>query len=197
MKLVKKIPGEIDSNGQIRGKSIFECPYCGKHVKRNTYGGKKSKSCGCVSNKLSGDSLRTHGLANTPEHRTWNHMKQRCLNKNNDRWEKYGGSGIKVCERWMKFENFLADMGKRPEGTTLDRIDNDGDYTPENCRWASPSQQQNNMSTNINICYDGVTKTITEWSVILGITKSCLDARIRRGWSIKRAFTQKVQQRCD
>src|SRR5215467_8883535 len=86
----------------------------------------------------------THGLSDRPEYKAWSSMRQRCQNPNNPGYKDYGGRGIKVCERWQKFENFYADMGPRPDNHSLERINNDGDYEPSNCRWASNLEQQKN-----------------------------------------------------
>lgn len=133
----------------------------------------------------------------TPTYDSWAHMKGRCLNPNDDRFSSYGGRGITVCERWMLFENFLADMGERPEGLSIDRIDNDGNYEPSNCRWATASQQMNNRRTNHFLEHGGQRKTVTEWSRNLGVSHEVIRTRIRRGWDVDAALTRPVLHKDD
>lgn len=121
---------------------------------------------------------------------TWDNMLQRCRNPRNTWYKNYGGRGIKVCERWSKFENFLADMGERPPGRTIDRKDNDGDYEPDNCRWATKKEQSNNHRRNRYLtCYDGPkgTKTLTEWAAISGRHYTTILHALKRGWTHKEA----------
>lgn len=125
---------------------------------------------------------------------TWDGMKQRCLNPNNSRWKEYGGRGIKVCQHWLdSFENFLKDMGEKPFGLTLDRIDNDGDYTPENCRWATPKEQQRNRADTVLITYNGDTKTLYAWADITGIKSCTLYSRYFRKWTPEKILTYPLQ----
>ena len=121
-------------------------------------------------------------------------MKQRVLNPNNNRYSDYGGAGVKLHEPWKQFENFLADMGERPVGKSLDRYpDPSGDYKPSNCRWATPKEQANNTRSNHVLTVDGVSKTMSQWSDELGMKIDTLSQRIARGWSTERALTQPIQ----
>lgn len=140
-----------------------------------------------------GEHRRTHSFSGTPTYRVWQGMKQRCLNPANPRWSSYGGAGIKIDPRWLVFENFLADMGKRPNGKTLDRFPNPfGDYVKTNCRWATPVEQQNNMRNSRRLTYNGRTATLPEWAKKLGLNVSTLAKRLRRGFTVEEALTKTV-----
>ena len=133
-----------------------------------------------------------HAVRNkyTRTYRSWVNMLTRCNNKNDTGYEWYGGRGIQVCSRWSMYENFLADMGERPERMTIDRIDTNGNYCPENCRWATNKQQHRNKRSNTLLTHGGETKCVAEWAEALGISQRSLSNRIDvYGWSVEKALT--------
>jgi len=148
----------------------------------------ETRSCGCLGSELSAQRMTTHGMFGTRQYQSWQAMRHRCLNPNDPDYSRYAGRGITICARWDTFENFFADMGPRPPGLTLDRIDNDGNYAPRNCRWATRTQQQNNRRTNRYLTYQGVTRTLTQWARGLGLHPNTLDKRLSLGWSVGRAL---------
>lgn len=123
-------------------------------------------------------------------YRTWTHMMARCYNPKETGYEKYGGCGISVCERWHKFDNFMADMGPRPSGMTLDRWpDGKGNYGPDNCRWATIGEQIRNRSITVNITHNGLTMCVKDWADHIGMKYSTLKNRMQRGWEISKCLT--------
>jgi hypothetical protein len=175
------------STGQKR--AVFQCE-CGKkivslvtHVRNS-----KANSCGCVRAKKLGEMSKgnsfskKHGMSNTRTYISWSSMLDRCLNENATSYFNYGKKGVTVCDRWVEsFSNFLEDMGHRPVGCSIDRIENSIGYSKENCRWASMKQQSRNRRTNHFIEIDGVSKTISEWSEISGVSKVTILSRLKRG----------------
>ncbi len=140
-----------------------------------------TKSCGCLRAAETSKRMKKHGMTNTPTHRSWLSMRRRCNEVTHDQYKYYGGAGVKVCERWQdSFDNFLADMGERPLGMTLDRIDPAGNYEPNNCRWATQKEQMNNTTRSVK--FEG--KTLTEWSEELGIKYDTLSYRLRKHGSV-------------
>lgn len=129
------------------------------------------------------------GGSNSPTYMSWSAMRERCLNPKADKYPQYGARGISICERWHSFESFLADMGERPHGKTLDRKDNDGNYELSNCRWATHKEQQNNRRANVFVEHDGERLTVTQWSERLGMVASTIRARLKRGYSADRALS--------
>lgn len=150
-----------------------------------------TQSCGCLASETRAAASLTHGRTDTPEHNTWESMIQRCTNQKNPNYPFYGGRGIAVCERWRKFENFYADMGPRPEGMTLDRVDSNGNYEKSNCRWATHAQQQSNLRNNRNILVGEKLVTIAEASRLTGIPPGTIRKRIKLGWSIRDALSNR------
>lgn len=116
-------------------------------------------------------------------------MKQRCHNPNNHNYKNYGARGISICKRWMDFPSFLSDMGPKPHGLTIDRINNEGNYEPGNCRWATTKQQRDNQRTCYQVSFNGRTDNITNWARSIGIHPDTLKHRLVVGWPIDIALT--------
>lgn len=157
----------------------------------------RSLSCGCLATELRREQAakmraakNTHGYYGSPTHRSWHAMLSRCTYPSVNGYENYGGRGITVCERWKKFENFLADMGERPPGTTIERKDNDQGYLPGNCRWATNKEQRRNCRQNRLITFNGRTMCVADWADLIGVGIGVLQNRLVKGWTIERALTQ-------
>ena len=168
-----------------------ECVVASSHLRTG-----HTKSCGCYAKEvrsITGKSRSIHGMDGTPTYNSWRGIIKRCTDPNNASYQSYGGRGIKVCDRWMKFKNFLEDMGVKPEGKSIDRKDTNGDYCPENCQWSTAKDQARNRNNNRLIEFNGEVKCITQWSDELGIPYAVLNYRLSRGWDVKRALTQSVR----
>ena len=135
-----------------------------------------------------------HNMTESPEYIAWEHIKTRCYNKNVKDYKNYGDRGITVCERWLNsFPNFLEDMGLRPSDKhSIDRIDNNGNYTPENCKWSTKKEQCNNKRNNHILEFAGEKLNITQWSEKTGLSKSVIQNRIKLGWEVEKILTTPV-----
>lgn len=144
-----------------------------------------TQSCGCLHREITSKLLTKHGMRNFPLYKIWKGMTNRCNNPNNSSYPRYGGREIKVCERWLDFQNFYDDVSKLEhfgeEGYTLDRIDNDGDYTPENVRFADNKTQARNKRNNVIVEYEGVEMPLAEAAEKSGISYKVLQQRYNRG----------------
>jgi len=146
-----------------------------------------TRTCGECFN-----ARRRHGGFGTPEYKTWSGMRRRCNCPHDSGFKNYGGRGIKVCERWSKFENFIADMGPRPSPDhSIDRIDNNGNYEPSNCRWATLAVQNSNTRANRLITVGAETLTITQWARRVGLARNTIRNRLARGWAIEKALNSR------
>jgi hypothetical protein len=186
---------ETSRKGRNR-RYICECD-CGRVTVAHMMSlrGGSTRSCGC----LRVSTPRTHGhksgVWQSPVHRVWSGMLRRCRCVTDDAYQNYGGRGIRVCERWLKFENFFADMGYPPTGRSLERIDNDGNYEPSNCRWATRTEQARNTRRNRFITFEGQTKTLAEWSELTNLSGEVIAHRLKIGWGVERALTTPLLRR--
>jgi len=154
-------------------------------------------SCGCAASELTVQrniANAKHRLCNTGAYKSWQSMRTRCLNPNSDQYPDYGARGITICERWNSFEAFHEDMGDRPMGTTIDRIDNDKGYEKDNCQWSTMTTQENNKRNNVIIAFNGRSMTAAEWSRETGIYYHTIKHRIGAGWSAERTLTEPANE---
>ena len=149
-----------------------------------------TRSCGCGIAEAAARQETTHGQSGTPLYRRWRAMLDRATNPKHQDYRNYGGRGICVCEAWRSFEAFAADMGSTfDESLELDRIEVDGNYESNNCRWVTRLRQQRNKRTNHNLTYSSRTQTVQEWGEELGLKPNTIITRLRRGWSVERALS--------
>lgn len=182
----------VDTNKH--GQSLWLCQCdCGKQkiVSSGNLRTGNTRSCGCLHNALLIKNSTKHGETATRLYWIWHGMKARCFNTHDSRFKDYGGRGITVCDEWISFESFRswALSNGYADNLTIDRVDNDGNYCPENCRWATDKQQANNRRTNRLITHNGKTQTIKQWASELGINYNTLYTRIvKYGWTAEKAF---------
>lgn len=183
------------NTGQGRAQWLCRCA-CGseKLVKAENLSGGHTKSCGCLGNEQRRMNANSRSLTPkerklSPTKRTWEAMIRRCTDPKMPNFHKYGGRGITVCDRWRhSFSDFIADMGEKPDGMSLDRVDNQGHYTAENCRWATPEEQSNNRRGNRFITHEGRTLTVAQWSRETGIKHCTILQRLKKGWEVSRVL---------
>lgn len=181
----------IERDGSRGGRAVWVCSCtCGNTSKvvSNALTSRHTTSCGCWRNERNAATQLIHGHARrgvklTPTYRTWQAMMTRCHNPNVESYKDYGGRGIKVCEQWHSFDNFLADMGERPPGTSLDRKDNDHGYTHSNCRWATKAEQASNTRANSYVEFKARTLTQAQFSREIGMSQKTVNWRLRHGWT--------------
>lgn len=148
-----------------------------------------SKSCSCLQKEKVSKRRKTHGMSKHPLYAKWARMRQRCNSKKNKDFHHYGGRGIKVCERWNNFKNFVDDLyPSYKDGLTLERIDTNGDYSPENCCWASQYEQVRNQRRNIHVYYKGGKMCLEDAAKFSPVVSKTIKARIKRGWTVEDAI---------
>lgn len=177
---------------------------CGKEAdvwKPNLTSG-KSLSCGCLTREITTKRNTKHNGANTRLYSVWSNMRRRCYDSRNSRYHRYGGRGIKICSEWREdfdsFRQWMLSQGYDETASygqqTLDRIDNDGDYSPDNCRLATIKEQCENRCNRHVLEYNGVSMSVTEWNEKMGYPDKLIEGRIRRGWPVEKAITTPVRR---
>jgi hypothetical protein len=175
-----------------RGRHRYWLCRCACGTEREVLGASlssgQSHSCGCLRT----ERPRKHGLSSSREYKSWTQMKQRCLNPGCERFKNYGGRGIRVCERWLRdFQRFLKDMGPRPPDHSLHRIENDGDYTPENCKWATRKEQDRHRRSNRYVEFRGERLVMADWANRLGMSRGGLHSLLKNGHTLDSLFASR------
>lgn len=194
----------LEKVASLDGKNSFylcECS-CERHTKkviaRHSLVSGNSKSCGCLSSEKSSERAGTHRMSGTRIHNIWKSMKERCYNPNHDQYKDYGGRGIIICDEWknnfLNFYNWGVNNGYQDD-LTIDRINNDGIYEPNNCRWSTRKEQGNNQRTNHLLTYNNKTQTMSQWADEVRLNPSTLQTRISRGWSVPDALFRPVKNK--
>lgn len=176
------------------GNAQWKCRCrCGKECVKKGVSLGRTRSCGCLRRDVTSRRVLTHGETKggqSPEYRAWSHMLTRCRNPNTNQFKYYGARGISVCERWLSFEAFVEDMGRKPSPRySIDRVNNELGYFRENCRWATPVEQARNRSVSRTLTYNGETFSLFEWAKRIGVPYKRLWRRINDGWTIDRALS--------
>lgn len=187
--------------GRTKKMSMFECKCdCGSvtSVSSNNLRKGHTTSCGCQSSrKTIGERTAKHNLTNHPLFESWIGMRNRCYNKKHNRWVNYGGKGIEVCNEWKDDFIVFYDWGIKNGwdlGLSIDRIDNDKNYCPDNCKFSTIKEQNRNRTSNLRLTIDGVTKILIEWSEISGTNPQTIRKRLKNGWSDKEAVFSPVKK---
>jgi hypothetical protein len=190
----------IGKQGLHRFFQVCQCE-CGDiiiTVRRKT--STPAKSCGCAHREELIKRNTIHGRYKSDEYVTWKAMKSRCYSRTRKQYRDYGGRGIRVCDRWLEpngqgFLNFLEDMGPMPQGAryTIERDRVNENYCPENCRWATYTEQARNRRSNINLAHNNKTQCLKDWAKDIGISESTLRSRIRLGWSVEKSLTTPIR----
>ena len=200
LNLIKKLEYKDKSR---RYFGLYECSFCGKQkkIRINSVKNENVQSCGCLQKSKAKNNIiklnTTHGLSKIPEYKIWGAIKRRCYNKNDNSYYNYGSRNIFVCKEWINsFDKFYIDMGPRPSKYhSIERLNNDEGYYKENCVWVDRKTQNNNKRNNIYITYLGQTKTLSQWSEIIGIPYQTLFSRVRRKWDHEKTITTTIRKK--
>ena len=191
--VIREVEAINTPSGKVSRRVECKCA-CGAVVTPflNNVRRKLTTSCGCVRSEVN----RKHGDWGSTEYITWDGMLARCRNSEHESYQHYGGRGIKVCDRWLVYENFLSDMGRKPSKQhSIERIDNNSDYHPGNCKWATQAEQNRNTSRNLVLTFNGRSMCAADWGDLLGLPGCEISRRIRRGWTTQRALETPLGKR--